>query len=183
MVILAVVPAEDKDEAIEKGQAVFEKLSGEGKPFDYFQMFGTPDDRYETAGSGRWGKLPTALRANTKQGKELIVGGMQATKREFIRHLDHLKKGIATFTPAELLDDYASIKREGQFADMVTYHAMKLGETTGSAVWLYTEDGEGIRGKTRLRRVLHDTYELDKHKGCKLFAHENIWVVPADVHH
>jgi len=48
-----------------------------------------------------------------------------------------------------------------------------LGQYQGSEVWLYNNDGSGIRNTTELKWALNP----------EGISKKNIWIVPADVHY
>lgn len=65
--------------------------------------------------------------------------------------------------------------------EMWRYYCNQIGKYTGSSIWLYDQDGEGIRNRGHLNDVLTGWPNLrDKQKGPTYT--EKLWVVPADVH-
>ena len=64
---------------------------------------------------------------------------------------------------------------------MFRYWCYVAGAYTGSSIWLYDNDGEGIRSREHLKNVLNKwadskTTSSETYEGLKVF------VVPADVH-
>ena len=173
MVISAIVYAPDEESAFDKAREVFERLCGEnGQPFDYFSTFesaGSP-----MSGRGRWGSVVPIARADSKEGKRLIEEGMDATKIDFMRNLSEVRKALEGRSDEELF-------RKND--DMWRYYAHGLGEYTGSNIWLYDNDGSGIRTPNNLESVLSKYRSIYEDEG-KENPHrdELVWVVPADVH-
>lgn len=184
MVIRAIVFATSQDEALEKGKEVFDKLThGEdgSAGFDYYTTF---DEQGTTvSGEARWGAMPPASPIISKKGRQLMVGGLAANRRDFLRSLAEVKKEIMAKTPRELF--------EGD--SMFGYYAKCLYLEAGSSCWLYDDEGSPIRNKTQLRETLaggygvtHATYRPEKVRTTKHKIDPNepqAWVVPADVHH
>lgn len=182
MVIRAIVFACDRAEALAKGKAAFDKLvEGEGGTFDYYTTF---DEKGNSmSGEARWGKMSSASPITSKEGRQLLVGGLMATRRDFLRNLDEVKKAIATKTPRDLF--------EGD--SMFGYYAKCLYRAAGSTCWLYDEEGSPITNKKDLREFLaggwsvtHATYRPKKVRTKPVPADPNepqAWIVPADVHH
>lgn len=172
MVIRAIVYAPDEESAMDKAKEIFDRLCGEnGQPFDYYSLFegaGSP-----MSGRGRWGSIVPIARADSKEGKYLIKDGMAATKREFMRALAEIKKGIEKYSDEELFS-----KR----CDMWRYYAHNAGQYDGTSIWLYNDDGSGIRTPQDLENVLNKYESIYKNEPNP-HADEHVWIIPADVHH
>ena len=167
MVIRAIVYAQDEKEGLEKAKTIFEGLcEGAGSHFDYYQSFdeeGTP-----VSGKGRWGELPGIALVDSPEGKKLIEEGMWATKKEFMTHLKIVRDVLASKSDAEIF----GVEFD---AEMFRYRCYCLGESEGPSVWLYDNNGEGVRTEERLTDTLRK-WDSDEYKDLKVF------VVPADVH-
>ena len=64
---------------------------------------------------------------------------------------------------------------------MPRYQFQCIGQSGGSGIWLYDNDGSGIRTRHHLDNALTKWPDLDytseEYKGL------DVWVVPADVHY
>jgi hypothetical protein len=168
MVIRAIVYAENKEDALDKAEHIFQRLAGEdGQPFDYYTMFRDGDDKYGVSGKSRWGDLPAVEDANSDAGKKLIEEGMEYTEKEFEYALEQIKGFI---------DD-------GKTDDsMFRYYCSVAGQYQGSSIFLYDQDGEGIRDRKHLENVLNKWADTGI-KSAEEYKNLEVFVVPADVHH
>jgi len=160
MVIYALVEASTEHEALATGETVFNRLVG-AEPnscavFDYFVTFDEEDT--SVAGKARWGELPTAAPIDSDDGEDLLERGWEATKEEFERNLDRVKKPIDELSDEEIMRD----------EDLARHAFHQVGAYDGPTIFLYTEHGTGIRHRGQLDRLLEESEEL--------------WIVPADVH-
>jgi len=197
MVIRALVYARDEVEALERGRSVFNDLVEQGV-FDYFVTF--DEDGKGVSGRDRWGNLPVAVRADSKAGMELIREGLEATWGDFLENIRYIKNYIESVA----IEDIFEGKKMGDFEHFGTgfrYACYCIGQYAGPHIWLYDQDGEGIRDTHHLMNVLekwksiyedltdNDAKRLsqwDWEKGTKKenpYRDLDIWVVPADVHY
>jgi hypothetical protein len=77
--IVALVFAYDKEEAVEKAKVMFAWQCGDvynGYLYDYFDTFDSPSfleaRGYENEAKSRWGKLPDAIALDHTEGRELL---------------------------------------------------------------------------------------------------------------
>jgi hypothetical protein len=175
MVIRAVVLAANPNEALEKARTVFEGITGEDKPFDYFTMF--DEDGSEVSGKGRYGDVKPVLRIATKAGKAMLDEGMEATKRDFVDALANIKAGLARYTPEELFEEFSQQPNTDKDLSLSIFkhYCYQAGRYNGGSIWLYDSGGSGIRSQRDLDRLL-DNY------GTPIPAGEEFYIVPADVH-
>jgi len=184
MVIKVLVYADDEEEAVNEADCVLDGLCGEAEPFDYYHTFDNPQ------ATKRWGELPKAARicmdlgsekcdkcddrfhCYTTQMNSMLEEAMQRTKQGFLENLGHLKKLIATHTDDELLED-SDFK----------FYCNQAGEYRGPCVWLYDQDGEGIREKKHLQDVLNRWACNNGGKPDPELEDKNLFIVPADVHY
>jgi alkanesulfonate monooxygenase SsuD/methylene tetrahydromethanopterin reductase-like flavin-dependent oxidoreductase (luciferase family) len=154
MLLRAVIPAETKEEALEKAKPVFEKVVEWGR-FDYFATFD------EDWAKERWKDVPVAVKFSSKKGQQLINDGLRFTKELFIEALGHIREYIEDKTDEEvfLLDDYG-----------FHYNATLIGEIIGTNTYVYDWDCNSIR-------TPKDVEELKK------FKDQTLWVVCADTHY
>lgn len=162
MVIRAIVYADDEKEAHENAKAIFERKTEGQHPFDYFTMF--DDTSSEMSGPARFGKRPPVSLATSKEGKKLIEDGMKYTKESFIEALEKLRKNIEGKSNEELY-----IERYGEYR----HNAYSVGAYQGPGIFIYDNDGEGIRDPGHLHDALNKWGTKDSRK---------VYVVPADVH-
>jgi len=184
MVIKVIVFAEDEEEALSEAQCILDSLCGESEPFDYYNTF---DDVYATE---RWGELPKVIRVCADLGSEkceeckerfrcyttqmngMLEEAMQQTKQEFFEHLGMIKKFLTTHDDDQLFED-------GDFK----YHCHSAGQYQGPNVWLYDQDGEGIRDSEHLKNVLSKWACNNGGQPIPELANKNTYVIPADVHY
>jgi hypothetical protein len=181
-VIRAIVYADNKEEALDKAKGVFERLCGEdGHTFDYFTTF--DDNSSEMSGPARWGKLPVVALANSKEGKKLIDDGMKWIRQTYMENLQKAKEMIKNYSDEELFEEkildsktqvVQRLTNTNHNLSMARYYFYCVGEWKGSNIWLYDNDGEGIRNSGHLKDVLN---KWGEHKDKK------VYVVPADVHY
>lgn len=192
MVISAIVYAETEEQAFERAKEIFQDLV-EHSIFDYYATF---DENLPMVGKNRWGNFPAIARANSKEGKTLIQDCWRATKRDFMEHIKIVRPVFKTFTDEEVLNENCEDKtklialklKNGEDLlrnlHMVRHYLRKLGEYIGTSIWLYSDDGEGIRSKEQLNNVLNKYKCYYEDRGEPNPNKDNIvWVVPADVHY
>ena len=171
MVIRVIVPADTKKEALSEAETIFEGLCGDGKDFDYYEMFNTPGTT--VSGKGRYGHIPAALEVSSPGGQKMVEEGMQAMERDFERNLERMRACINRYTPKELFEGrQEGVQQVDLELDMFRHSCFKAGEYSGSSVWLYDYQGSSIRNRHDLENALRYTSEGGK----------KLWVVPADVH-
>ena len=175
MVIRAIVFAKSADEALESATAVFEQLTGDDKPFDYFTTFRT--DESSVSGQRRWGKIPWAVPVASPKGQKLLKDGMDATRHEFMENITEVRKLLAAQTDQQLYDSNT----------WELWRAKGLTRPAGSDVWVYGPDGDSIANDQDLHAaLLGETpagwYEVDA--PCKRAPKptRQAYIVPADVH-
>jgi hypothetical protein len=161
MVIRAIVYAPKLEDAVEQAQKVFDRLV-EVRAFDYYTTFN--HDGSQFSGAGRWGKLPSASKADSKEGKKLIEEAMAYTKTEFCEAVAAIREFLAKYSADQLFD-------EGRFSNLsFRYECHRVGRHWGASDWLYDNNGSSIRSA--------------EHLADALVAPEGMtaFVVPADVH-
>jgi len=184
MIVKVLVFADDEEDAVNEAGCVLDKLCGEGSVFDYYNTF---DAGWATE---RWGELPKAVRickdlgsekcdkcderfwCYTTQMNSMLEEAMQRTKQAFLENLGYIKKFLTTHTDDELFED-------GDFK----FRCHQAGEYQGSCVWLYDQDGEGIRDNEHLNHVLSKWACNHEGKPDPELEDKYIYVVPADVHY
>jgi len=158
-VIRTIVYAKTKQEAFENAKSVFDDLCGEDRPFDYYETFEA--NHSPIAGQARWGKLTPIAEADSKEGKNLIKEGMEATASESKRYLGKCREILATKTDEEIIN-----------GSMDTFYFGQV-YIRGTNAWLFDFEGEPISDEKHLNGALGD-YKENKD--------DKYWVVPADVH-
>lgn len=171
MVVRAVVYAKDGLEALAKARDIFSEMCGDYRPFDYFVTF--DEEGHWIAGKDRWGKLTPVARADSTEGKKLIVEGWDAQVQDFRQNLKKVRKKIFFSSWKKLLSN-----RMWRFACSCLY------DTVGPDIYLYDNDGAPIGDEEHLQNALNkweclyeDDPESNPYVGLKIF------VVPADIHH
>ena len=173
--------AKDKKEARERAEDILNNnLVGDGKAFDYGNFFDDDDAK------ARWGNFPPVVLADTKEGKRLIKEGMRATKEDFKRNLKEVRRLVDFYSNEELVEgEVIDIKKKilEKLNDkdknpmgirLFKYFCFCLGQYQGTCVWLYDDDGSGIRDSENLKNVLNKWGEKKDTRNC--------YIVPIDVH-
>jgi hypothetical protein len=183
MLIYALVPAKNEEEAVTGARKVFEQLCENSCPFDYYTTFDGPGT--EVSGKVRWGDLPAALLAESDDGKHWIEWGLEATKIEFVEYVSGLRKRLKEFSDEELFEE-----RDGLdgFQGAFRHYCRQLGKKRATHIWLYASNredaAEGIVNHRELERALKGTFGPDAQEDeTKRKTDLKVWVVPADVHH
>jgi hypothetical protein len=214
-IIRILVFAKNKDAALDKAESILERLCGDDKPFDYYTLF-RKNDNSPVSGKSRWGNLPAAARADSPKGKRLIDEGMKFTRDSFMRNLKTIREGLANFSDDELFEEklnpQAITQREfdiatGQMShrwqydpQMIKHYMYCCGRYEGPDIFLYDQDGVGIRTPSHLNDVLNkwrslygdlsdedakhlSSFDWEKNrKRVNPYKDLVLWVVPADVH-
>jgi hypothetical protein len=158
MLIAAVVPAADIDDAVQTAHRAFDRLVGDGTRRAVFDAYVTFDA--DVAGlTDRCGEWPAATPVRTERGTTLLERQWAATWTAFLDGLERVCAAVRTRSTAEIMQDVGGVR-----------HAFKtVGATEGPAIYLYDEYGLGIRHRNRLDAVLGQA--------------GTVWIVPAEVRH
>jgi len=166
--IAAVVYAHDEKEARKLRKRVFDFLSCKGcqRPFDGYRL--------GVVGSPEW---PFAAPAASPAGQKVIQECMAATRVEFLRHVKRLRAALAAASDEEI---YLS-----RHPDLdVRFEAYEVGRYNGPGVFLYDDNGEGIRQPSHLQDVLEKWPSLKTGQNReKLDRAGAAWVVTTEVHY
>jgi len=184
-IIRALVYSENKEEALDKAKVIFERLCGEGKAFDYYRMFN--EERSSVSGKGRWGNRTPVVLASSKEGKKLIDEVMKYTKDSFMENIKKVREGLINYTDEELFEEVILTDKTKVIQrlngktelnlDMIRDYCYCVGQYNGNNIFLYDNDGEGIRNNERLNNVLskwetlyEDKGEPNPYKDLKIFV-------------
>ena len=166
MIIRNIVYANSKGEALGKAKNNMDHLCQGQYPFDYY-------DTFDEGGTSYWGdRLQPVSHITTIEGRKLVVDGWKATlrdMRENIRKIKELTEG------KRITEIMRNIRK-----DWLQYHFKSVGDYQGESVWLYDNDGEGIKDRDHLNNALSKWKDHDFHKDYK---DKKVYVVPADVHY
>lgn len=174
MVIRAIVYAKTRDGALDKAKAIFDGLIERGT-FDYYTTF--DDTTTKSSGRARWGRLPTCIKADNRKGKELIEQGMKFTKEEFMRNIKEVRKALNEETNERLFE-----RKTNDYFFKSRCHWIGMYE--GSTIWLYDDNGCGIKDDEHLKNALSKWKCLNENKGKESpYKDLDVWVCPADVHY
>ena len=165
-------------------------MVGENKPFDYGSFF---DEENATS---RWGKLPVVCLADSKEGKKLIKDGMDVTKKSFKEDIKKVRELINFYSDEELFEGKTiDLKKQilenlenkpiTKHISMFKYYCHSLGEYQGSSIWLYDNDGSGIRDSKNLKNILNKWEYIykDKKEGKNPYKNLKVFIIPCDVHY
>ena len=196
MVICCLVYAPNKEEALTKAKGVLDRLCGEhDEPFDCYTTF--DNEGSPVSGKGRWGNLPAVVRADSPEGKKFIDEGMKATRDEFMENMRRIRRGLDNMTDDDLFSEelVSHDARAKKVFDpkpdafdynprMIKHLMHSAGQYVGPEIFLYDNDGSGIRSPKHLKDVLNKWPTLydgsGKENPYKFF---HTWVIPADVHY
>lgn len=174
MGISALVFANSEEEALSKAETVFERLVENGNYFDYYKILNGQED------------MPIAIRADSAEGKKIIQDSMNATKFDFMSNIKIIRELLESHTDEMLFSEKQNLfedQGKGSEVDMFRHYCYCIGEYRGPNVWLYDQDGEGIRTKKHLEHVLSKWGSPDTEATAKNpFAELDLWVISADVH-
>jgi len=159
MVIRVIVYASSKEEALEKGKKVFTQLCEE-KNFDYYTTF--DKEGLVVAGKDKKGNLPVVAKLSSKEGKKLISKGFCPMRKNFYYYLNKIRKCLQEKSNKQLFED----------SFLFRYYCHCLGQYSGTEIWLYNNDGKGIKNARELKLALNP----------EGISKENIWIVPANVY-
>lgn len=170
MTIGAIVYAEDEEVALEKGRMIFDDLVEKG----YFDYFTTADEENIE-------DFPPVLKADSPKGEKFIKDRWTVTEKKFIEACNKCRWILENLTPEQIMEDKVpeALQKEAESAELfslVRPWFNKIGAHKGPSVYLYDDDGEGIRSEWHLKGVL-EKWRSPQH------AKLNIYVVPADVHY
>jgi len=197
MVIRVLVYAEDAEEAMGIARGVADELCENQEPFDYWTDF--MEEGGVVAGKDRRGEILAVQQVYTRRhkcesraGLKFVMDGMKAIKREFNQNLKTVRAYLTTYGDEELFKEK---KRKSTNLDQVEidanelsivnnvsmfrYYCHCLGQYRGSEIWLYDQEGSGLRTPFDLWRVL----EHNERSGiADPRSDMPLWVIPFDVH-
>lgn len=163
MLLRILVPGVDEDDALGAATSALDTLTGIGEyasmVFDYYTTF--DDDSSPSSGPNRFGEYPAAMSLRSKQGREFLDEGMQAQVSEFKQAMFRIRKNLASLSDEAIMDN----------VEQSRYDFYRVGQFEGPEIYVYDQWGAGIRSPG-------DLAEQIEREGA-----ENLWVVPADVHH
>ena len=181
MIIRAIVYSDNKEDALEKGKEVINNMCDENGKFDYATFFDEGENGI--SGVSRWGEIPPVCEVTSEEGKKLIKEGFDATKGNFYDNMLKIRQTISKYKDLELFEEkvmdnktqvvnaLTNDKNKDYELHMFRYYCNCVGQYDGSEIFLYGNDGEGIRTSDQLKRTLEEYNEGKK-----------VWVVCADVH-
>lgn len=162
-------------------------------PFDYGTFF--DEDKGSGFGKARWGNLPPVVLADSKEGQKLIGDGMKYTKDTFLEKIKEVRGMIDFYSDEELFEEEVidtkkkilnslNDKKELYDIDFFKYLCSVLGEYSGSNIYLYGDEGSGIRNEKDLKNVLGKWKSLYEGEGKENpYKNKGIYVIPVDVHY
>ena len=162
MIIRTIVYANSESDALSVARENFQSLCEGQYPFDYYDMF-------DYGGSSYWGDIyPSVAEIDSKKGRELLLGGWRATLRDMRYNLQKIREITEGMKITEIMYNLRK--------NLLQYHFKSVGDYIGESVWLYDNDGEGIKYREHLNNVLNK-WDNAEYKDMK------VYIVPADVHY
>ena len=129
MQIGIMVRALNKEDAGNSIEGALDNISGDGKPFDYYNEEVVAVEKFSLSGG---------------KGKKLVSERMDLNKAEFMHNIKEVRNAIFKYTDEELFDieHKDGIPHQEQ---MFRYYCYHTGEYVGTTCWLYDEWGSGLR--------------------------------------
>jgi hypothetical protein len=164
----AIVIAEDAEDAVALAESSFDRLVQDSHPFDYFTIY-----------------KDQVMRVKTVEGKKAVEELMEATREDFIENLQKLRSSLSVMSDEDAFSYAAEFN--------VRYRAYQIGKYIGGGIFLYDQDGAGIRSPEKLKAIVFkdDSY-LRKPKGVMEWrpdepptledVDDDVWIVLADAH-
>ena len=172
MLICAIVYARDEEEALERGETIFEELVERGT-FDYFGMFN--DDT--PFAKERWGDVPAVVNIRHPDAKKLIDDAMEKTWKEFKENITVVRKLLDAYTDEEIFEETAKEEKIGSGGFDPIRIARRyfdyIARSEGLGVYLYDGNGIGITSRHQLKEVMN--------KWEKMYEDLDIWLVSAEL--
>ena len=156
MLIAALVPAADADDALSVARGTFDRLVGAGARTPVFESYATFTGP-TAALTERWGTWPATMAVRQEPGASLLERQWAETLTAFLDRLEQVGEAIRSHAALELMCDVDGVRRL----------CSELGATAGPTIYLYDEYGLGIRHRDRLDAVLTQG--------------DRVWIVPAEV--
>jgi hypothetical protein len=173
MKIGTIVYAISRRTAHDEARRVLERLTKNGEPFDCFTTVRLTDD-------GTYEEGVTAIPDDDPVFKTLIDKFWSYTVDDFKRNLEAVKK-ILRRKDATLEN---LMEEKPKAFDFFRHRAYSLGKYSGSTIWLYDNDGEGIQKKSHLDNALNKWKCLYEDEGKpNPYRTLSIYLVLADVHY
>jgi len=137
VIIGMITYGKNKDIARKIAINIAEAMIGEGNlPFDY------GDVSSET------------ISLENDAGMEVVNLCMESTVADFIYNMQNVRRHLASFTDEELATNEYLACKDAISSGMARYWMYKAGQYKGDSIYLYDNDGEGIRTKENLQKVL-----------------------------
>lgn len=154
MGIAIVVYAENQDEATAKANDIADSLCCNEYPFDYHSDYNRCDDMPDL-------DLTMALSLDDERVLTLLKEKHAATKRAFTYNARKVLDAIKDKTPEEMWDIED---------DMWKFYTYQMGKYKGSDIFVYDDDGEGIRDDGHFGRVITKYNDSEDLKDMKVFV-------------
>lgn len=169
LLIRGLVYAENEDEALATARnTIYDRLIEE----DVYASYDTPAEG-SGIGSGleRMYHYPAVVRAHTDEGRELVREGWTNTVDHYESALERVEEFLDNHTYSDLWED------RDVYVDY-SHQFRTIGQTHGSATFLYDQHGRGIRDKGHLLNILTGG---DGRYGMRDNHSTDLYVVPAEV--
>jgi len=173
----ALVFADSEGEAVEMARGVFRQLCLNQEPFDYFELMQMDGE------TGNWKEGEVAYKQDSPEFSKIVTKRMEYTKLEFMRYLKDIRRALKSKTDEQLFAARFGDVKVGKKTVMFRYSCGILGQYHGSGIWLYDQDGEGIREPGHLKDVEDKWPDIHEEVGKpNPYAGKKLWAVVADVH-
>ena len=191
MLIGVLVFSKTEEKAIKKARDIVDNLTGDDKPFDYSTFF-TPEEDSPSSGASRYGNRKPAMLVDSLEGRELTEKLLGYTKQELFENLEKVRSGLSVLTPEDVWNGTSKTERSSNPASkenhieygpgMFRYYCREVGQYKGSSIFLYDQDGEGIRDQQHYDNVMDKWELLYKDESENPYKDLDLYIVPVDVH-
>lgn len=118
------------------------------------------------------------LKVGSKDARKAIADRMEWSRQGFLSKLNLLRGALAMYS-----NEQAYLQRHPPTNEDIRFLAHGVGEYVGDHIYLYDNDGEGIREPEHLRMAIEKWPTLtDKATREKLDSAGSVWLVLADAH-
>lgn len=159
--IAAIVYGKTEKAATKQAEEVFGRLSCKecSRPFDYWSIIDGPH------------------KVGSKEGQKIISDSMAWTKSEFMANIKRLRAAIAKHTDEQAYQQY-----HAKIDEDIRFLGYSIGRYKGPDIYIYDNDGEGIRHPEHLRNAIEKWPDLCGETRKRLNEAGEVWVVQADAH-
>ena len=193
MLIGILVFSKTRAKAIEKARDILNDLTKDDKPFDYGTLF-TPGENSPVSRASRYESKKSAMLVDTLEGRELTEKLLGLTKQVLFENLEKIRNGLLVLTSEDIWNGISKTERSLGLESkenhieyeptMFRHCCHEVGQYKGSGIFLYDQDGEGIRDQNHYDNVMAKWESLYKYgESENPYKDLDLYIIPADVHY